>query len=227
MVAKSQVEAARSHGACLNLDPCYLVMHRFSRQLACVVFLITCFLPLLAAGQTLNFSNDVQKFATLSNTTATLTGKAELHVTASGDPIPGCTIHLNSVDAWVFLDSVKPSTTSATLLSRFRVNGAAAVLDSNVRVVEHVNGTVVIPHSANFQPLQVFTRSHFTGASAKLSPYTAYNSIALGHFADNIRSFILKRGYTATFAQNSNGTGASRNYVAQDSDLEVRCAYRP
>ena len=37
-----------------------------------------------------------------------------------------------------------------------------------------------------------------------------------------IRSFRLKRGYMATIAQHENGTGISRNYVAQDHDLDVK-----
>lgn len=65
-------------------------------------------MPLLAEGQTLTIGNDVQTFATLAvNIVAMLTGNAELHVTDSGDPILGCTIHLNSRDA-----SGSPSRTS-------------------------------------------------------------------------------------------------------------------
>jgi Glycosyl hydrolase catalytic core/Concanavalin A-like lectin/glucanases superfamily/Putative Ig domain/Protein of unknown function (DUF642) len=37
----------------------------------------------------------------------------------------------------------------------------------------------------------------------------------------NISSFRLKRGYSCTFAQNADGTGISKVYVAQDADLEV------
>lgn len=159
--------------------------------------------------------------ATLSSETVTLTGHSELHLTGTGDPIPGCTIHLNSEDSWIFFHNVTPSSVIANLLPRVRVNGAVAAAESNVRVVQHVAGSVVIPHPAAYQPLQVFSGAHLSGASMKLSPYTAYGNAALGAFGDNIRSFILKRGYTATFAQNENGTGASRNFVAQDSDLEI------
>src|SRR5690606_38753676 len=125
-------------------------------------------------------------------------------------------IHLNSEDAWVFFREVVPTAVVSNLLSRFRVNGAVAVADSNVRVVQHVSGAVVIPHPADYRPLEVFAGRHLTGASAKLGPHTAYGTAALGSFAGNIRSFRLKRGYTATFARNENGTGFSRNYVAQD-----------
>jgi hypothetical protein len=177
---------------------------------------------LFASAQVLNLNNDVHRTGVLAaNTVVTLTGKSELHINDGGDPIPGCTIHLNSETSWVFFHRIPPSTTVSTFLPRIRVNGAAAVLDTNVRVVEHVAGAVVIPQPGSFQPLEVFTGTHLTGASKKLSPYTAYNNGTLGVFGDTIRSFVLKRGYTATLAQNENGTGTSINYVAQDSDLEV------
>ena len=174
-----------------------------------------------AASAAVNLDYEKSTYATLSSETVTLTGHSELHLTGSGDPIPGCIIHLNSEDSWVFFHNVTPSAVVTTLLPRIRVNGAAAAVDSNVRVVQHVAGAVVIPHPASFQPLQVFTGAHLSGASMKCSPHTAYGNAALGSFGDNIRSFILKRGYTATLAQNENGTGVSRNYVAQDSDLEI------
>lgn len=179
------------------------------------------FLSLAAGAGALTLDYEKVTQSTLSSVTATLTGHSELHLTGGGDPIPGSTIHLDSEDAWIFFHNVTPSSVVANLLSRIRVNGAVATADSNVRVVQHVNGAVVIPHPAGFQPLTVHTGRHLTGDSAKLSAYTAYNNAALGVFADNIRSFRLKRGYTATFAANENGTGSSRNFVAQDSDLEI------
>ncbi|WP_035610492.1 LamG-like jellyroll fold domain-containing protein, partial [Haloferula sp. BvORR071] len=172
-----------------------------------------------AAAQALD--NEKASFATLSGATYTLTGHSELHLTGTGDPIPGCTIHLNSPDSWVFFEGVAPATTVSTLIPRIRVNGANAVTDTNVRVVQYVAGSVVIPQSPSFAALQVFTGQHLSGPSLKVAPYTEHNNTSLGLFADRIRSFVLKRGYTATFAQNENGTGASRNYVAQDGDLEV------
>ena len=37
----------------------------------------------------------------------------------------------------------------------------------------------------------------------------------------NISSFKLKRGYMVTLAQNENGSGLSKNYVAADGDMDV------
>lgn len=174
-----------------------------------------------AAAQTLDIHDAVRSYTTLSNTTVTMTGRAELRVTGTGDPIGGSIIHLNSPDAWLLLPAIAPSQVASTFLSRVRVNGASAVLDGNVRVVQFAQGAVVIPQSSSFSPLEVFDGRHFTGPSRKLDSYFHYDDAQLGLMATNIASFKLKRGYQVTFASEENGTGASRNYVAQDGDLEV------
>lgn len=175
----------------------------------------------LAGAQTLSVGNDIHRASTLASTTATLTGYSELHVTGTGDPISGSIIHLNSPDAWFFLDNIAPSTVASTFLGRVRVNGATAVLDSNVRVVQYGQGAVVIPHAPTFAPLTVYEGANFTGASSQLSQYTAYNAAALGSLSGAISSIKLKRGYMATVAVEENGTGVSRNYVAQDGDIDI------
>jgi len=182
-----------------------------------------CLFPLLATAQSLTITNGIQTYTGLTNTTVTMTGRAELRVTATNNPIPGSLIHLNSPDAWLFLPGIRPSVVASTYLSQVRVNGANAVSGGNVRIVEYAMGAVVIPHAPGFQPLQVFSGANFTGASNFLSQYTAYSdgNGTLGAMNNTISSFKLKRGYIATFAQNGNGTGISKNFVAQDGDLDV------
>jgi hypothetical protein len=178
------------------------------------------FSPALLA-QTLTVNNDIHRVATLASTTATLTGTAELHVTGAGDPFAGSVINLNSPDAWFFLDNVLPSQVAASYLGRVYLNGVAAVLDTNVRVVQYGHGAVVIPHGPTFAPLTVYADANFAGSSATLGQYTAYNAAGLGSLSNAISSLKLKRGYMATIAVEENGTGVSRNYIAQDGDLEI------
>ena len=177
--------------------------------------------PLLATGQTLDIRDAVKSYATLSNTTVTMTGRAELRVSGTNDPLPGCVIHLNSPDAWLLLSAVSPSQVASSFLGRVRVSGASAVLDGNVRVVQYAQGAVIIPQAPDFAPLEVFDGRHFTGPSRRLDLFVKYDDAQLGAMATNIGSFKLKRGYQVTFATQENGTGSSRNYVAQDGDLEV------
>jgi autotransporter-associated beta strand protein len=164
----------------------------------------------------------VHTYDTLPDTTVTLTGTTELHITGTtGNPISGSMIQLDSADAWFFMDNVKPSALNSTYLRQIRVNGAAATLNSNVRIVQYGEGAVVIPQSPNFAAMQVFSGPNFTGSSMSLSTYNTYNDTQLGALSNDISSFKLKRGYEATVAQYSNGTGVSKNYVAQDGDIEV------
>jgi autotransporter-associated beta strand protein len=177
--------------------------------------------PLLAAAQSLVITNGVQTYATLTNTTVTMSNRCELRVTGTSSPIPGCLIQLNSADSYFVMPNLKPSVVVAAYLSQVRVHGAVAVVDSNCRVVEYGLGAAVIPHTPSFQPLQVFRGPHFTGTSSSLSPYVYYKGTGLGALNATISSFKLKRGYLATFAQNESGSGFSKCYVAQDGDLEV------
>ena len=186
-----------------------------------VLLLLLVLSALPAAGQTLGVTNNVHRAASLTNTVITLSGRAELHLTDPGDPLTGSTVHLNSPDAWLFLHSVVPSQVAANFLSRIRVNGSAAVLDSNVRVVQYELGAVVIPHGPKFAPLEVFDGESYTGPSKKLGLYTYHRDAELGELKNAIGSFRLKRGYMATVAQQENGGGTSKVYIAQDGDLDI------
>jgi autotransporter-associated beta strand protein len=173
-----------------------------------------------ASAQTLVVTNGVQIYTALTNTTVTMSNRCELRLTATNNPIPGCTINLNSSNAWLVIPNIRPSV-SAGYLSQVFVNGAAAVAGGNCRVDEYVMGTIIIPQSPSFAPLQIFSGPNFTGASTNLGLYNYYATTALGALNGNIHSFKLKRGYMATFAQNADGTGASKVFIAQDGDLEI------
>jgi hypothetical protein len=183
-------------------------------------FLFAVLFSMWTAGQSLVITNGVWNFTSLTNSTVTMSGSSELWLITTNAPLSGSTVNLESPDAWIFLPNLRPSL-ATTYLSQFRVNGLTAISGGNVRVVEYAMGSVVIPHAPSFRPLQIFTGPQFTGSSNFLSQYAAYSDAALGAFNNTIRSFHLKRGYMATFAQNGNGTGLSKTFVAQDGDLDV------
>lgn len=174
-----------------------------------------------AAASTLDIQDRTITRASLSNTTVTMTGRSELHLTATGDPFPGCVIHLNSPDAWLFVDETRPFTFNGSYLGRIRVNGASANTSTNVRVVQHGMGTLVIPHGPSFTPLTIFSGTRRTGSSMNVPLYTYHQNAQLGALAGNVRSFRLKRGYMATMASNENGTGPGKVFIAQDDDIDV------
>lgn len=150
-----------------------------------------------------------------------LNSKTNLHITSkfAKTSLNNSVIHLNTVDSWVYLDNIRPQTVLDSLLKYIYINGNLAVNKTNARVSIYKQGAVIIPHSSQFQPLKVFTSPNFAGDSTTLPLFSFNNS--LGIYDNNIRSFKLKRGYMATFATASDGTGYSRVYIADDSDLEV------
>lgn len=203
-----------------DLDDNWLITVTDSKKICVGIALVSGF-AFSTLSQTLNLTNGLQTATALTNTAVTLTGRAELVITATTNPLPGCIVNLNSPDAWLVLPAIRPSNFSTNYLSQLRVNGATAVAGSNCRLDQYAMGSVVVPQAPNYTPLTVFSAQNFLGTAASFGLYTYYTNNALGGLNDAISSFRLKRGYAATFAQNADGTGASRVFVAQDADLEV------
>jgi hypothetical protein len=144
------------------------------------------------------------------------------HVTLKAADLPRSAVNFDSPDAWLFIEGLAPSKVLADHLPRMFVSYQPAVADSNVRVVAHGSGSVVIPHRPDYPALTAFPAKGLSGAGRAFKCHVKYGDGELGGAHPGIRSFRLKRGYMATLAAEENGTGISRNYVAQDHDLEVK-----
>ena len=144
---------------------------------------------------------------------------SEVHLEGSDDPLLGSSVNFTASDGWVFFEKIKPSVVVSTFLDRMLVNGVPAELDKNVRVVQYGHGAVVIPQAPDFPGLMAYSQPNLAGEAMSLSSYVKYDASKLGELSGAMGSFVLKRGYTATLAENEDGTGVSRNYVAQDHDL--------
>lgn len=150
-----------------------------------------------------------------------LSGDSQLVVEDAADPIRSGLIHLNSVDATLVFGHVRPSRVNERYLRYLRINGEPAVPGQNVRLVRAVNSTVVQPHGSDFQPLQTFNQTRYRGRTRRYSLYQYYKPAQLGENEDKIASLVLKHGYMATLAENEDGTGASRVFIARDRDLKL------
>jgi hypothetical protein len=144
------------------------------------------------------------------------------HVREKGEMLDKSAYNFDSPDAWLFLDDIAPAEVIASHMERLLVNYEPAVPDRNVRVTAYESGTVVIPHRPDYAAMTVFDGKGLSGPSMPLQCHVKYNDAKLDTMKGAISSFRLKRGYMATLAQEENGTGISRNYVAQDADIEVK-----
>ncbi|MBD0725441.1 hypothetical protein B6A10_09650 [Flavobacterium sp. L1I52] len=155
----------------------------------------------------------------LSKTKMVLKSSASLYLNNAYNPLINSTVDLNSTDARVYFENVRPSEVISSYLSLLSIDGTPVSNNANVFVTTYGNGTVVVPHSADYEPLEVFSGENYGGDSKTYKIVTPYTN--LGSFDNNIKSFKLKKGYMATFASNSNGTGYSRVYIAESQDLLV------
>ncbi|MBA0882953.1 glycosyl hydrolase [Flavobacterium undicola] len=154
-----------------------------------------------------------------SKSKVVLKSSASLYLNNAYNPLINSIVDLNSTDARVYFENVKPSGVIGSYLNLISINGVAASNNANVFVTTYGNGAVVVPHSSDYQPLEVFSGENYGGDAKQYNIVTPYTN--LGAFDNTIKSFKLKKGYMATFASNSNGTGYSRVYVAESQDLMV------
>ena len=183
------------------------------------IFLYTLFgfhlyaqIPVLVENQKLTIQN-------LGGDNYTLGTNAELRI--STPIIANGTVNLVSDSGWLILDGVLPSEAIASHFSSISVNGKAAVNNVNIRVTNYLRGCVIMPHAPTYEALALYKDIAFAGDEMKCVPYKYYKIADLGSFDNTVSSFKLKKGYMATFAQNENGTGYSKVFIADNQDIQI------
>lgn len=155
----------------------------------------------------------------LGGSNYTVGTNAELRITTP--TIANGTVNLTSDSGWLILDGILPSVAIASHLNYITLNGQPAVNKVNIRVTNFLQGCVIIPHTPIFEALTLYKEPSFAGDEMKCIPLKYYKTIELGGFDNTVSSFKLKKGYMATFAQNENGSGFSKVYIAENDDIEI------
>ena len=158
---------------------------------------------------------------TLAGRSLEISGRSRVVLTDSVGPLDGAALDLRSDDVWIHFPNVRPSRLDSLYRRQIRVNGQPAVPGTNLRIDQHLQGSVVLSHASDYKAIRVFTQTGLVGDSLALPPDTYHRAAQLGGFDDKIRSFRLKHGYMATLAQNEDGTGESRVWVADRQDVVV------
>lgn len=190
-----------------------------------IVFLmIVCFANQLTA-------QNVEVKEALVSQSVLLDKAVDMHLTASTDPLKNSTVNLASEQAWLFFDNLRPAEVLKKYGSIIKVNTKPLNVGTggNARIAIYKQGAVVIPHPANFQPLETYTKTAFQGASVKYNLYNYYTNkeakevpavmVAKLSQDNSIQSFKLKRGYMATLATDPSGLGYSRVFIADKADI--------
>jgi hypothetical protein len=148
-------------------------------------------------------------------------GKSELHLYENTPLSTNSVINLVGDEAWVFFHQLTPAQVTEKYVKQLKINGFAAIATSSIRIVEYYGGTVVIPQPPSFKAMYLYSGTNLTGTSKYFR--VSYNAGAnIGVNSTNTgASFILKRGYMACIAESENGSGSSKIYIAEDSDLII------
>jgi hypothetical protein len=162
------------------------------------------------------------KMRTVDQQHLIVTGKSLLTINANESAIVDSRIDLDSPEAWVLFPALSPSVVQQQYLTFFFVAGKPAELGQNVRIAPVGSGSCVIPHGPDHVALTTYQESNFRGDPMSHVIHKYYWRKQLGSANDKISSFRLQHGYMATFAENADGTGASKVYIASNEDLEIR-----
>lgn len=164
-------------------------------------------------------ASNVQSVENVSDENLEFTEGLEFHITDATNAIVNSTIKLKHDDAWLIFDNIKPSVVRADYQSVIYIGDEVFNPGVNGRIAIYKHGTAILPHGSSFKPLKVFSNSNYTGDSTSYAIHQYYTS--LGDMDNAIQSFILKRGYMATFANNNDGSGYSRVFIADKEDLLI------
>jgi hypothetical protein len=130
---------------------------------------------------------------------------------------------LNFLDAasWVYLKKTNPEELLSNL-SQIKINHESGTLGRDFRAHQYYQkGAVIRPLDPTFAPIHVYSGGGFQGASVGLAEDVIHRGASIPTGDNAIQSFVLKRGFMATIANNFDGTGKSKVYIASEKDLEV------
>lgn len=152
-------------------------------------------------------------YCQLNNKTIDRSDAIDIHITSNDNPILGTTtVNLGSEQTWLIFDNIVPSTVISSYLKYVNINGAKAANGTNCRVAIYLNGAAVIPLPESAMTCSG-TNGDFTLAVG--------NHKDLEEQSNTMTNFVLRRGYMATLATGTGGTGYSRVFVADHADLTV------
>ena len=160
------------------------------------------------------------------NRNVKVSGNTRLHITGGVNALDGGTrIDLADESNWLFFDNLRPQQVRTNFMSQITIGGARSSLDYNYRLAEWGMATVLIPYVRQIDrsALTLYTETNCQGDSAVVGtgqPQSITKAVGEA-FDNNIRSLHLKYGYMATLANNPDGTGYSRVFIANDGDLTV------
>ncbi len=135
----------------------------------------------------------------------------------------GLSITFESNKSWIRLNNVEPFTAYYNYSDNFFQDNQVLSYPETLRIDNYYqNGSIIRPHNDNSSYLTVFSENNFNGEFGNIFSNDVYLDESIPNGLNNdISSFILKKGYMATFAENNDGTGDSKVFIASEEDIII------
>ena len=163
--------------------------------------------------------------------TEKISGLGEIILNKSGylnlnDPYPiseGITISITSNESWIRLYNVDPSSAFYYYHDNIFYEDQQLSYPEEIRFDNYYHdGSVIRLESDNFSNLTIYNQINLSGESANINNNTVFQGGTLpDNLNDNTSSFLLKKGFMATFAENEDGTGKSKVFIASEEDIVI------
>ena len=135
----------------------------------------------------------------------------------------GILIKINSDKSWVRLYDLEPTSALYYYQDNFYNENQILTYPETLRIDNYYsNGSIIRKYGLNNSNLSVYSDEGFNGESIEITSNIVHvGESILENLNDNISSFILKRGYMATFAEHEDGSGNSKVFIASENDIAV------
>ena len=135
----------------------------------------------------------------------------------------GLLVTFESNKSWIRLNNVEPFTAYYYYSDNFFQENQALSYPESLRIDNYYqNGSVVRPNHDNSSNLTVFSENNFNGEFGNISNSDVFADESIpSNLNNNISSFKLKKGFMATFAENNDGTGNSKVFIASEGDVVI------
>ena len=152
-----------------------------------------------------------------------LNNSAYLNLTDIYPIFEGISVNFNSNESWIRFYNLDPSSAFYYYHDNIFYNDQQLSYPEDIRFDNYYNeGSIVRINSDEFSNLTVFSENSLSGESANISNNTVFEGESIPNNLNNdISSFKLNKGYMATFAENEDGTGKSKVFIASENDIII------
>ncbi len=135
----------------------------------------------------------------------------------------GITISMNSNKSWIKLYNVDPMSANYYYFDNILHENEQLSYPEEIRYDNYYNdGCIIRLNNYESSGLSIFQENNLEGEFANITTDIVFTGESIPHnLNNNISSFKLHKGFTVTFAENEDGSGNSKTFIASEEDIIV------